>query len=146
MRERETLYKAAVAYETYQLEVRATAPMTSVGKNDRRADTSGGGRERAKHTRTPLYNGLLNALIQNCVERKTARATVHNGVAEHSTPMDERAFAVPASERHHLFVFAYYMFSLSLSLSSDTWDGGARPAATMSAHPGVLLGADDCTL
>ena len=69
---------------------------------------------------------------------------VHNGVAEHSTPTDERAFAVPTSERHHSFVFAYYMFSLSLS--SDTWDGGAQPVATMRAHPGVLLGADNCTL
>ena len=37
-RERETLYKAAVAYDTYQLEAGATAPMKSVGKDDRRAD------------------------------------------------------------------------------------------------------------
>ena len=82
--------------------------------------------------------------MQNCVERETARATVHNGVAEHSTPTDERAFAVPVSGRHHSFVFAYYMFYLSLS--SDTWDGGAQAVATMRAHPGVLLDADDCTL
>ena len=74
--------------------------------------------------------------MQNCVERETARATVHNGVAEHSTPTDERAIAGRASERHHSFVFAYYTFSLSLS--SDTWDGGAQPVATMRAHPGVL--------
>ena len=65
---------------------------------------------------------------------------VHNGVAEHSTPTDEQAFAVPASERHQSFVFAYYTFSLSLS--SDTWNA----VATMRAHPGVLLGADDRTL
>ena len=37
-RKRETLYKAAVAYETYQLEAGATAPMKSVGKEDRRDD------------------------------------------------------------------------------------------------------------
>ena len=58
-------------------------------------------------------------------------------MVEHSTPTDERAFAVPASERHHSLVFAYYTFSLSLS--SDTWDGGAQPVATMRAHTGVLL-------
>ena len=69
---------------------------------------------------------------------------VHNGVAGHSTPTGERAFAVPASEPHHSFVFAYYTFSLSLS--SDTWDSGAQPVATMRAYPGVLLGVDDCTL
>ena len=51
---------------------------------------------------------------------------------------------VPAIERNHSFVFAYYTFSLSLS--SDTWDGGAQPVATIRAHPDVLLGADDCTL
>ena len=86
-------------------------------RTTREKDAVKGGRGlRNLHTRTPLYYYLLDALMQNCVERETARATVHNGVAEHSTPTDERAFAVPARERHHSFVFAYYMFFLSLTL------------------------------
>ena len=40
-RERETLYKAAVAYDTYQLDAGAKAPMKSVGKDDRRANDKG---------------------------------------------------------------------------------------------------------
>ena len=62
---------------------------------------------------------------------------VHDVVAEHSTPMDERALAFPASERHRSFVFAYYIFSLSLS--PDTWDGSAQPVVDVRACSGVLL-------
>ena len=68
---------------------------------------------------------------------RIARATIHDGVAEHSTPTDQRALAVSASERHHYVVFAYYIFSLSLS--PDTWDGGAQPVFDVRACPGVLL-------
>ena len=64
--------------------------------------------------------------------------------------MDEVALAVPASERHHSFVFVYYVlslsFSLSLSLSPDTWDGGAQPVVDVRTCPGVLLEDNDHTI
>ena len=40
-------------------------------------------------------------------ELSRARATFHNGVAEPGAPKDERALAVPASERHDSFVYVY---------------------------------------
>ena len=66
-----------------------------------------------------------------------------SGRAQHA---DGRTSLRGPCERAPPLVRVRVLYVLSLSLSSDTWDGGAQPVATMRAHPGVLLGADDCTL
>ena len=57
------LYKAAVAYDTYQLEAGATAPMNSVGKDDCRADDKWR-RQRLGDERSPGVGGV--PLVASC--------------------------------------------------------------------------------
>ena len=73
-----------------------------------------------------------NSVTHEMAERLIARTTFHNGVGEHSTPTDGWALAVPASERHHSFVFVYYV--LYLSHSHFTHRTAARSLLLMCAH------------
>ena len=54
-------------------------------------------------------SGLSQYFLLHCLRGKRfARALLfNNGVCPRSTPIDERAYAVPTSERHRSFVFAY---------------------------------------
>ena len=102
----------------------------------------------AEAGRTHMHTSIL-LLIGN-TDAKLCRARngacygpQWSGRAQHA---DGRTSLRSPRERAPPLVRVRVLYVLSLSLSSDTLDGGAQPVATMRAHPDVLQGADDCTL